>query len=670
LALHSQRLSLRRQDEPQAGRTTLGVEGDVELQGYDRGQFQVEVALPSNTATVQVTWPKRQDLSGPLLRYAPTDLLAGARLAARGVSVTWPPSATFHDVRLDQLHVEVPWEVQGEGADAPPAHGPQPPKPAPAAARAERPRVLWAEFVTLQGFNSDAGPKILTTGARVGVGLPGRAQAHEVPLGHLQVELDTLREELRVATELQGELGLGSVRATWRPKEAHLDLMARVRDVPWGPYAPLVPVGASKHLDLRAGRVGGTFVLDSQPEAGLYDLLVDVNLDDGALRAPVMASKPLEKVHLKARARLTVDAWCGCVWLRDGQAELGRLNTTFAGRIFQVEGGWLLDFDGQVPQVDAQAVLASMPKNFAPALEGYELQGPFAASLSLRIDSRAPQDLKLGVELDTKGVKIVKPGAAVDFEALKGDFKRAALGLPDAREVGPLTPRWVPWGDIPPVVPQAIVSAEDGRFWKHNGFDPRGIFSALAANVREERLARGGSTISQQVVKNLFLNHDRTLSRKLQEAFLTWHMEQTLLKERIMEIYLNILHLGPGIYGLRDASKLVFVKPPTRLSLREAVFFGAILPNPDYFVRLYAQGQIPQDRRVKMRHILENMQQLGLLGPNTFARMALLTDQGVISIAPPPKRLLDAATPDLVTEEMLDALPLEPELLNPASLKD
>jgi membrane peptidoglycan carboxypeptidase len=250
------------------------------------------------------------------------------------------------------------------------------------------------------------------------------------------------------------------------------------------------------------------------------------------------------------------------------------------------------------------------------------------------VDTRAVDELFLDTDIGHEGIRVLTPSPSAPIETLSEDsFVLRARGLLEGRDIGPGTDSWTPWNKIPAVVPQAIVSAEDGTFWKHRGFDVRGIRTALIADIRMGRLTRGGSTISQQVVKNLFLNHDRTLSRKVQEAFLTWHLERHVPKQRILEIYLNMMHLGPGIYGIRDAGRELFDKQPDRLTLREAVFLGSILPNPNHFIRLYARSIIPRDRRRKMRNILKNMSTAGFIP----ARRAAI-NVAVISSTPPPRR--------------------------------
>ena len=137
--------------------------------------------------------------------------------------------------------------------------------------------------------------------------------------------------------------------------------------------------------------------------------------------------------------------------------------------------------------------------------------------------------------------------------------------------------RWVDWGAVSPWVPLAMVAAEDQKFPLHYGFDIESIQDALASTG--ERM-RGASTISQQTVKNLYLWSDRSFVRKGIEAWLTMYLELLLPKKRILELYLNVAELGPGIYGVEAASRSYFRKGALQLSPHEAALLAAVLPNP------------------------------------------------------------------------------------------
>jgi monofunctional biosynthetic peptidoglycan transglycosylase len=139
--------------------------------------------------------------------------------------------------------------------------------------------------------------------------------------------------------------------------------------------------------------------------------------------------------------------------------------------------------------------------------------------------------------------------------------------------------KWVPLSQIAPAVPRAAIGAEDARFCEHSGFDFEAIEAAAARNAQGKKL-RGGSTISQQTAKNAFLWPGRSYVRKALEAYFTVLIEAIWGKKRIMEVYLNIAEMGPGIYGVEAAAQHYFGVPAAKLSQAQAARIAAILPQP------------------------------------------------------------------------------------------
>jgi len=140
--------------------------------------------------------------------------------------------------------------------------------------------------------------------------------------------------------------------------------------------------------------------------------------------------------------------------------------------------------------------------------------------------------------------------------------------------------RWVPYAAIAPSLKRAVLVAEDANFFSHRGFDVVEIEKALREAVEEGEIPRGASTISQQLAKNLWLSPSRNPYRKAKEAILTWQLERNLDKRRILELYLNTVELGPGVFGAEAASRRYFSKAAADLSAAEAAQLAAALPNP------------------------------------------------------------------------------------------
>jgi len=146
--------------------------------------------------------------------------------------------------------------------------------------------------------------------------------------------------------------------------------------------------------------------------------------------------------------------------------------------------------------------------------------------------------------------------------------------------VGPKNRRWISSSRIPSEMKWAVIVAEDSNFYKHEGIDVKAIKEAIKYDLEKKSMARGASTITQQVAKNIFLTREKSLTRKIKEVYLAWRMEQELTKGRILELYLNVVELGPMVYGIGHGSQYYFGKPPSAMNPRECAFLAAMLPGP------------------------------------------------------------------------------------------
>ncbi len=140
--------------------------------------------------------------------------------------------------------------------------------------------------------------------------------------------------------------------------------------------------------------------------------------------------------------------------------------------------------------------------------------------------------------------------------------------------------RWVPLERISPLLRHAVLVAEDDAFFSHGGLDWNEIGAAARRDLEAGRIVRGGSTITQQLARNLYLGDERTLSRKLKEAFIALRLERALTKRRIFELYLNLIEWGDGIYGAEAAARAYFGVPAADLSPRQALLLAAVVINP------------------------------------------------------------------------------------------
>ena len=180
----------------------------------------------------------------------------------------------------------------------------------------------------------------------------------------------------------------------------------------------------------------------------------------------------------------------------------------------------------------------------------------------------------------------------------------------------------------------ALTTAEDATFFKHKGFSPVGIRRSVKVNLERGGFYQGASTLSQQLVKNLFLSREKTLSRKLQEVFLTWQMEQVLPKEKILELYLNVIEWGPNTWGLREAAGHYFAKRPSELSPLEAAYLVSIVPSPRAYHKHIEDGAVPPSFERRVKSLLEEMERRKLI-PGEEVAAALEQHVRFVVVQPP-----------------------------------
>jgi penicillin-binding protein 1A len=171
--------------------------------------------------------------------------------------------------------------------------------------------------------------------------------------------------------------------------------------------------------------------------------------------------------------------------------------------------------------------------------------------------------------------------------------------------------------DIAPIMRQAIVATEDQRFFEHDGIDVRGVARALWADIRSQAIVEGGSTITQQFVKNAYIRNERTIARKVREAALAWQLEQRWSKDRILTAYLNTIYFGNGAYGIQQASRTYFKKGARDLGLAEAALLAGIPADPSR----YDPVTNPVSAKQRRRYVLSRMFDQGKITRRDF-RMA------------------------------------------------
>jgi len=235
----------------------------------------------------------------------------------------------------------------------------------------------------------------------------------------------------------------------------------------------------------------------------------------------------------------------------------------------------------------ADDFFTSLPEGIFTEVQGVAADGNLDFSLLYHMDTADPDKLVFDVRMKKEKFKLKKLGRN-SLVKMNSDFEHTVFeyGHPvKTFRVGPSDPGFVSIAEVSPFLKYAILTSEDGNFFYHNGFNEEAFRNSIAANFKAGRFVRGGSTISMQLVKNVYLSRNKTVARKVEEALLVWLIESNRLvtKERMFEVYLNIIELGPMVYGVKDACRFYFNKTPSEVSLAESIFLASLLPHPKWF---------------------------------------------------------------------------------------
>lgn len=239
------------------------------------------------------------------------------------------------------------------------------------------------------------------------------------------------------------------------------------------------------------------------------------------------------------------------------------------------------------PDFDAGTFFSSLPEGLFNNLRGIKVKGRLSFHLNLDLNQELPDSLVFTSALKSKDFSIQEYGNT-NFTYINQEFAYTAFEKGKAVRtfmVGPSNPDFRPLQAIPQRLQYAIMTSEDGAFFYHRGFLPDAIRESLIKNIKERRFARGGSTISMQLVKNVFLTRNKNITRKVEEMLITWLIESERLvsKERMMEVYLNVIETGPMVYGVNEAAHFYFAKDVSKLTLAESIFIASIVPKPKWF---------------------------------------------------------------------------------------
>ena len=408
-----------------------------------------------------------------------------------------------------------------------------------------------------------------------------------------------------------------------------------------------IPVGSEWNVEAHGLNVGR--LLDVQRDAhplldgGIADGRVDLQVNKDALRFHVdMAARA---ARLGALADNAADEpqlgdptdvalrFDGDWRASAGTIEIPEVHATVGGAAFSgslalrgLDTDPVIDLALGVQRLDFAQLLGTSGLAVPDSLEmtangGHDLG---SATINVQVRGRLADPASLAV---TQKIAFMPPRQMPPAIArLRGDFTFApddGAGPHRAIDVSPASPDFIALRDVPPLFVRTLLLAEDSSFYGHRGIDLRELPTALLTNWSRGGAARGASTITQQLAKNLFLSRDKQLGRKLQELAITFLLESALGKDRILEIYLNIIEWGPDLHGLRPAARRYFGREPRALTPAEMAFLVSIIPGPIKYQVSFAHGTPGPGLQVLIDDLLAKLRSVDAISAEEYHRALL-----------------------------------------------
>jgi hypothetical protein len=389
-------------------------------------------------------------------------------------------------------------------------------------------------------------------------------------------------------------------------------------------------------------------------DGGIEDGRVDLQANNDALRFHVDIGA--RKARLGALADTATDApqlgdptdvtlrFDGAWRRAGGTIEIPAIHATVAGAdlsgsiaLRNLDTDPTIDLGLGVQRLDFAQLLSTsglpVPESLGMAPGGRHDLG--SATIDVRVRGRPsdPASLSVSQKIDFTPPRQMPPAIA----RLRGDFifsSDEGAGPHRPIDVSPASADFIALRDVPPLFVRTLLLAEDAGFYGHRGIDLRELPTALLTNWSRGGAARGASTITQQLAKNLFLSRDKQLGRKLEELAITFLLESALGKDRILEIYLNIIEWGPDLRGLRPAAHTYFGREPRALTPAEMAFLVAIIPGPIKYQRSFGHGTPGPGLRTLIDELLGKLRAAGAISEEEYQRA--LGDPIIVAGGRPP----------------------------------
>jgi hypothetical protein len=369
-------------------------------------------------------------------------------------------------------------------------------------------------------------------------------------------------------------------------------------DVPW--YEP------------EASELDGDLILRASGDSRV-SIEGNVHVSNAGIFSARIAPNPVRNISFTIGGRGVFNSAARRLEITSSRIDIGTANATLVGTVEWASDHYLFDLRASMPETPCGAAIGAIPRDLLADAATFSWSGAMSAQARVWVDSRALTGTQVEVSV-SDGCQFETVPSLADLARFDAPFLHQVLepdGTVFQMETGPGTPAWTPISRISPFLVHSVLAHEDAGFFRHHGFAPAEFQIALARNLEAHRYVQGASTITMQLVKNVFLRREKTLARKAQELLLTWWIERTWDKARILELYLNVIEYGPSIYGIRSASQHYFGCEPSELTPAQSSFLANILPNPKVFHPMYENAALTPHFAERMRLLLRRMQTRG-----------------------------------------------------------
>lgn len=426
-------------------------------------------------------------------------------------------------------------------------------------------------------------------------------------------------------------------------------------------FVPLLPSSIPFSTPERS-HVSGHLVLETS-DPDLLHAEGTLRVEDLALSHPRIAAEPVGGIGFALEGTADYVPSAHRVVLSELTLSMGQAHASLGGTLEWAEDHYLIDGRASLPTTRCEDAVHAIPRDLLGETASFHLAGQMGGAIAVHVDSRDLPHTTLSISVPN-GCEFTAWPAMADTARFAGPFDHQVLepdGTTFEMTTGPGTEAWTPIAEISPFLVHAVLAHEDASFFRHEGFATWAIREALIRDLEAGRYVAGGSTITMQLVKNVFLHREKTLARKIQEVLLTWWLETHVEKEQLLELYLNVIEYGPGIYGIRHAAEHYFGRSPADLSPAESAFLALILPNPPQFHEMYDEGEIPRSFRNRIASFVRTC---GTRGRYDEAAVAFgVAEAETLTFhregdPPPPPRTIEGAAQAIPEIQFFSTVPL------------